>query len=233
MPVTGRVYDLWRRLAGRYTIDDPRPVSQEAPYTYFLPSENELLALAPGDLVKLIFRSHPPGREWDAERMWVTVTRAEAEALHGRLDNDPFDMPQLRSGAAIGFKRSEVIDIIWSTGRATPPPPAPERRTYWERCMVDSCVHRGDCQVDYLYREAPDLAGPEDEYPDSGWRIRGTDEGVAEDSREGRAPLYVALGAVLNADDSWLHLVDEPVGSAFIRDRETGRFVPCSRSGEI
>ena len=68
MRVPGRVYDLWRRLAGRYTIDDPRPIAAEAPYTYFLPSEHELLALAPGAQAKRIFRSHLPGREGEAER---------------------------------------------------------------------------------------------------------------------------------------------------------------------
>lgn len=228
MPVPGFLYDLWRRVAGRYTIDDPRPIAEAAPYTYFLPSENELLALGPDDLVKLVFRSHPPGRRWDAERMWVTISSADGDLLTGRLDNTPSDMPQLRAGRKVTFRRADVIDILWAEDRAAKPPPPAERRQYWERCMVDSCVLEGDTPVDYLYRETPDLGQPEDEHPDSGWRIRGTDEGIAEDERAGRGPEYIAIGKVLNQDDSWLHLVDAPIGSAFIRDRDTGQLVACT-----
>jgi hypothetical protein len=43
---------------------------------------------------------------------------------------------------------------------------------------------------------------------------------------EARKTSYLALAVVLNRDDSWLHLVDSPVGSAFNRDFETGRYLP-------
>lgn len=225
MKVPRRVHELWRRIAGRYTIDDPRPIAAEAPYTYFLPSENELLALAPGDQAKLVFRSHPPGREWDAERMWVTITKAGDELLEGTLDNQPSDMPQLGRGDVVRFRRSDAIDILWNEERVASPPPSPERREYWERCMVDDCIVAGRSPVDYCYREAPDLARPDDRFPDSGWRIRGTDEGIEADSRAERKPRYVAIGLVLNRDDTWLHLIDEPIGSRFYRDPRSGHFL--------
>jgi hypothetical protein len=41
-----------------------------------------------------------------------------------------------------------------------------------------------------------------------------------------RGAAYVALGAVLNRDDSWLELIDAPIGSAFMRDFETGAYEP-------
>jgi hypothetical protein len=81
-------WDRWRRrLFGRYSIDDPRPIAEGAPYTFFLPSENELLALSPGDHVKLLFRGNPGGKSFDVERMWVSLTDVNGNSLTGRLDN--------------------------------------------------------------------------------------------------------------------------------------------------
>jgi len=217
----------WREWFGRVEIDDPRPIAEEAPYTYFLPSENELLAISPSDIVKLIIRSIPPSREWDAERMWVKVTSAHGDGLSGELDNYPSDIPQLQPGSRLEFSRSDVIDILWSEDRPAAPPSPPVRREYWDRCFVDNCVLQGICPVDYLYREEPDMGEPEDKYADSGWRIRGTDEGIAADEAADKLPLYVALGAVLNRDDSWLHLIDKPIGSRFILDHERREFVVC------
>lgn len=217
---------LRQRWFGRYEIDDPRPIAADAPYTYFLPSENELLALAPGDQVKLPFRSIPPGPKFEAERMWVTITAVDGDRISGELDNRPFDMPQIRLGDPVSFRRSNVIDILWSDHRAVPPPLAPPRREYWDRCLVDESVLYDGAKVHYLYREEPDLAGDDDKYPDSGWRIRGDWREASDQQVDEREFAYVALGAVLNRDDSWLTLIDAPIGSAFIRNWETGKFEP-------
>jgi hypothetical protein len=217
---------LQRRWFGRYKIDDPRPIADAAPYTYFLPTENELLALQPDDLVKIVFRSIPAGAEWDAERMWVKITAAAGELLTGTLENRPFDMPQLEAGDVIRFRRSDVIDLMWDENRTTPPPPA-ARREYWDRCLVDRCVVDDGARVHYLYREEPSIAEPEDAYPDSGWRIRGDYRDIDDTALADRETSYIALGAVLNRDDSWLHLIDEPVGSTFLRNWESGRFEAC------
>ena len=218
---------LRRKFFGRYEIDDPRPIADEAPYTYFLPTENALLALQPGDLAKIVFRSIPPGREWEAERMWVKITAVAGDLMKGTLDNSPSDMPQLKAGALVQFQRSDVIDLIWDENRTTRPPPPTGRREYWDRCLVDRCVVDDGVKVHYLYREEPDIADGETTYPDSGWRIRGDYRDINDAALGDRETSYIALGAVLNHDDSWLHLIDEPIGSAFIRNWENDLFERC------
>jgi hypothetical protein len=210
-------------LRGTWSIDDPRPVAATAPYTYYLLAEELLAAIAVGDLVKAVFRPLPADRKYDAERMWVRVTAIDGDLLTGELDNDPLDMPQLQAGSIVQIPRAHVIDIDWADPENAPRKSS--RRWYWERCMVDECVAEGRCHADYLYREEPDLTRDGDKEPDSGWRIRGTQEAIDADAANGREAMYIALGAVLNKDDRWLHLIDEPVGGAFQWWGEEQRYV--------
>lgn len=223
--------DKLRGWFGRYEIEDPRPTAREAPYTYYLPSENELLAVQPGDIAKIIFRSIPGGDRFDAERMWVIVTAAEGDTLTGSLDNQPADMPQLKPGDSVTFKRWQIIDIDWADRRAPPAPAAPVRRWYWDRCFVDDQILDGRLKVGFLYREEPDPPREGDTYPDSGWRFRCDTRALTDAEYENPEFSYIALGKVLNGDDSWLHLIDEPVGSAFLRDWSTGKFVRTEMPG--
>lgn len=209
-----------------YTLDDPRPIAAEAPYTYFLPSPEELAALSAGDLVKLVFRPNCPGDKWDAERMWVTIDAVEGDRLSGHLDNEPDDNPDLHIDDVVTFSPHHVISILWSLERGMSPPAPPVERTYWERCLVDRCVIEDGIPVYYLYRGEPEPT-PKDGYPDSGWCIRGDFRGLSNEELDARKADFVSLGLVLNNDDSWLHLIDEPIGSAFIRDWESGEYVPA------
>ena len=215
-----RIYWAYRRYLGCYTLDDPRPMAKESPYTFFLPSQIELDNVAVGDDVKLIFRGHPKSRKYGAERMWVQVTSISQTMLEGTLKNQPWDLPQIRSGDSVRFQQFHIA------AADKPVEGVPGVREYWERCLVDKCVTDDRVPVHLLYREEPDMAQEGDEYPDSGWRIRGDYRGLAEAEIDARPVEYVALGAVLNADDSWLHLIDQPVGARFIRDFTTGKFIP-------
>ena len=212
-----------------YALDDPRPIAAENPYTYYLPSQPELEALLPGDLVQLVFRPTDGGRKWGAERMWVQIERIEGDSLSGTLESEPEDMPGLLKGELVEFRRYHVIDCVWSEERAVDPPPRPPaRRGYVERCLVDRCVTEDRVSVHYLYREEPEPLSHDDR-PDSGWRIRGDYRGVSDAELDNREVEFVAIARVLNADDTWIHLVDAPIGSAFIRDWQTGEFVPEAR----
>jgi hypothetical protein len=211
-----------------FTLDDPRINASEAPYTYFLPTPESLAAVLPGDLVKLVFRPTVAGTKWDAERMWVQVETVSNNGFAGFLDNEPDDIPGLHAGHPVTCEGRHVIDIMFAPEREASAP-RDTRRGYWERCLVDQAVLDGDLPVDYVYREQPDLGKPDDKHPDSGWRIRGDMRDATDEELEAREFAYVALGAVLNRDDSWIHLIDDPVGSAFRRDFESGVYVPVRR----
>lgn len=204
-------------------LDDPRPIAAGAPYTFFMPHPLELAALQPRDCIQAIF--HQPGceGEYDTERMWVLIERIEDGDVIGTLDNEPVSLDKIVFGDPVRIPLTHAISTDFH--KDNPPPATPPVRDYWERCFVDACVVEGRCHADYLYREEPDMTEDDDIYEDSGWRIRGTDEAIADDEARGDDPLYIALGKVLNSDDRWLHLIDSAVGSAFVWDAEAQDYV--------
>ncbi len=216
------LYDLYRRYFGTYAIDDPRPIAKEAPYTYFIPSAVHIDSLQVGDLAQLSFRGVPGN---NVERMWVEITERNNDEYNGKLVNTPLDLPQLRLGHLVRFKPFHCIGF--RTDRNIPE--SPKVREYWDRCMVDRCVLDDGIPIYYIYREEPDMTQEGDKYPDSGWRIRGDYRNVSDEEFEARKHEYIALGKVLNADDSWIHLIDSPIGSAFMRNFESGKYEPYER----
>ena len=204
-------------------MDDPRPIAAEAPYTFEMPHEIELAALKPGDGVKAIFRQTEGETKYGAERMWVHIERIDGGIVFGTLDNEPHDMPLIELGMPVAIPLTHVIATAFS--KSNPRPATPSRREYWDRCLVDECVIEGRSHVDYLYREEPDMAAKDDKYPDSGWRIRGTQDAIEADSDKETPFQYIALGKVLNSDDRWIHLIDSPIGSAFQWDPETQDYI--------
>src|SRR3546814_1942806 len=88
-----------------------------------------------------------------------------------------------------------------------------------------ACPLRSPEPVEFIYREEPDMQQDGDTYPDSGWRIRGRQGSASDADMEARKSSYVALGAVLNRDDSWLRWIDAPVGTALMRDFDRNIYV--------
>ncbi|MEQ1519239.1 MAG: DUF2185 domain-containing protein [Usitatibacteraceae bacterium] len=207
-----------------YVLLDPRPIATAVPYTFFLPNTDELAALASGDLVQLMFEHVPSGHKWGVERMWVTVNTLDAKGLTGTLVNNPLEpTASVRAGDLIRFARYNVIGVNWANPEVAPPPTV--RREYWERCLVDDCVLDGTEPVEFIYREAPSMDEGGNKYPDSGWRIRGRMGDATNEEANARKPQDVSIGAVLNRDDSWLHLIDTPVGVRLMRDFQKNVYV--------
>jgi len=155
--------------------------------------------------------------------MWVSVDRIDGPDFEGQLLSEPCER-HIAKGDPVRFGRGDILDFSFSDERLEPT--VETHREYWERCLVDECVLYEGVPVEYIYREEPDMDEEGDKYPDSGWRIRGRSGEATDEELEARKPAYVALGAILNRDDSWLRLIDAPVGSAFMRNFETGEYEP-------
>ena len=212
-----------------YVLLDPRPIAADAPYTFFLPSAEQIAAIANEDLAQLMFEHVPAGREWAVERMWVRVESSDADKLVGVLTNKPWEATaSVGEGDRVSFERYQVIGIVWAHPEIAPR--RPSSRDYWERCLVDECVLAGTEPVEFLYREEPDMQQDGDKYPDSGWRIRGRTGDATDDEIDAREAQYVAMGAVLNRDDSWIQFIDAPVGTRLVRDFDTNDYVEEGRA---
>jgi hypothetical protein len=210
--------------APSYVLLDPRPNAAEARYTFFLPSAAEIASVGEGDLVKLMFEYTHDIEKWAIERMWVVVEGVEKGTIRGKLNNEPFEpTAKVKVGDAVRFARHNILSIRWAHPEVAPRPTV--YREYWDRCLVDKCVLDGEEPVEFIYREEPDMAQEGDQYPDSGWRVRGRMGDSTDEDLETRKLEYVAIGAVLNRDDSWVSHIDAPIGTALMRDFETNTYV--------
>lgn len=197
-------------------LADADELARQHSYTFYKPSAENIAKIAVGETVKLIFRFESDDPQAPAaERMWVLVDEIGVDGrFKGRLDNDPAHIKDLKAGDSIEFKACNIINTEHNE-----PDNIVER--YIKRCFVTNRVLHDGVPTGYLYREEPEH---ED---DSGWRITANDESD-EYMDESDNIAYVSLGAVLNEDASFVHLLDSPAGSAFVRDPDTAAFVACN-----
>lgn len=191
---------------------DADPRAAESPYTFYKPSRELISRVRPGEVVKLIFEFSSDDPEAPAaERMWVRVDELLPDGgFQGHLDNEPRYIADLKLGDPIQFQACHVINTEHEDSDNLV-----ER--YIQRCFVTRRVLDDGRRAGYLYREEPD------EEIDSGWRITASDESDAYMSNP-KNVAYVSLGAVLNRDDTFRDLLEAPIGSAFVRNPETGDF---------
>lgn len=191
-------------------LEDAEARKREAPYTFYKPSPGVVERLAPGDRVKLIFAFDAAGRNVPAaERMWVEVAGVDGGRFTGLLRSEPVHIRGLAAGDPVLFEARHIADTSHDEDDGLD--------RFFMRCYVTGRVLWDGVPVGYLYREDPDTE------EDSGWRLMAGDEDDAYMDDPANLA-FVALGTLLNQDDSFLPLLDAPAGSAFVRDPATGRF---------
>jgi hypothetical protein len=204
-------------------IISPRDVVEPLPCAFVLHGSTYANAVGENDSVQVVMR-------WKLEKpldltRWVKVASAGGEWLEGTLEPTPiepewFEAPKLDERTAIRLKRSHVFRVRFADPKKYAG--LEPVRKFWDRgCFVDECVLKGS-SIRYLYREEPNLPLDEGVLFDSGWRVRSETRRISEKDVRSGTVAYVPLGAVLDKDDSWVDMMDEPVGTAFEKNPETG-----------
>lgn len=198
-----------------YSVLDPRSDAARAPYTMFLPSPTELEAVNAEDLVKLTLE-FAFAEEWESEAMWVEVETIGEDSLVGVLQDEPTERSStLKKGDRICFGRHHIMDVRWARPDAAPP--SANHQKFSAHCMADDDILSGIERVEYLFREKPTMQKDGSNHEDSGWRIKCRSDELGETGPTDNAAHFVSIGAVLNKDHSWIHLIDAPVGARFKR----------------
>jgi hypothetical protein len=200
-------------------LTDADELAARHKYTFYKSPRDIIEKVSVGEVVKLIFQFESDDPEApSAERMWVLVDEIGQDGkFKGRLNNEPRYIKDLKLDDPIDFSACHIINTEHDDDENLV-----ER--YIKRCFVTNRVLKDGVRAGCLYREEPG------EEKDSGWRITANDESdeYMDDSKN---CAYVSLGAVLTRDDSFIHLLDSPIGAAFIRVGETGEFVALPSEG--
>lgn len=196
-----------------YSIEDPRPIREANPDSFFTPCQERLNVLAPGDFIKAIFKPHDPS--FLTERMWVKITRIQDGVITGILSNDPADAIPLSAGDEIQLPVSYVIDIL--TDRKDDPVETNDNSRFFERCLVDNRIMEG-AAIARIVRdeeEPADYHGKGD-FGWSGWRFE------ADGYQPGMSTDVFALVVPIRIENGYKQLLQSPHGTVILYDPDKG-----------
>ena len=200
-----------------WQLIDPRSIQAENPYTFFVPSDAEKNALEDGDLVKLMFECLDPDGG-SIERMWVIFSERDENGCRGQLDNEPLEIEGLSQGDQVHFEDFHIVGV-WDTKVDI----VDDEDRYFARCHVDQRIIDGNANVGRLERRKPKWfwwwQRKYQRYADTGWHIFAEDDPTQSKTKMS----YLAIGVVLNKEDSFLRLLNSPVGTRLVRDGEEFR----------
>ena len=190
--------------AGGYVIEDPRPIRAENPFSFYVPCQARLDAIAADDFVKAIF-SHAD-RSGPSERMWLRVEAAEGDVLRGRLMNRSSTGLPVEHGATVEIRRHHVIVI--ETERADDPEETNDNDRFFARCHVDPRFDKG-APLHRMVRDEPEPADYHGKggFPWSGWRFESADYAKGDELET------YALVVPLRREAGYENLLDAPMGS--------------------
>lgn len=97
-----------------YYLNNAAELGRLFPDTFFMPPEEERLAIKEGDFVKLMFSFIPEGqqpKDFDCERMWVIAKEDCDGYWKGTLNNNPHFHETVLSGAELYFHFDHIIAI--------------------------------------------------------------------------------------------------------------------------
>ncbi len=200
-----------------WSLEDVAQIAKGAPYTFYLPPKSVTSKLGKDSLVKLMFKCDVDNdKGWSAERMWVIVTKRDGDNFTGLLDNDPYYIPDIKAGDALEFK---IAHILQTSIEDTTPSVVDK---YLPRCYVTSSVLHDKNSVFQLFREKPTEEEKEKNY--SGWNLF---SGLEDDDYLNNPDNwnYVSLGAVLNIDDRFVHLLESEFASEYAWDDSTESYL--------
>lgn len=197
----------------KYTLQDPRPIHAENPYSFYTPCQARLDALAKGDSVKALFM--PEDEDDPTERMWVVIDEIADGHIKGRLANDPMFATGTSHGDPIEMEAWHVIDI--ETERNDDPPETNDNGRFFARCLVDARIDGGAPIARIVRDQDPpvDFHG-KGMFPWSGWRFE------ADGYEAGMAVETYALIVPMRRELGYEDLLGSPPGSVIIRDGAGG-----------
>lgn len=196
-------------------LDNARDIAKENPYTFYVPSDELIKMLKVGHAVRLIF-VNDARTETDtmrAERMWVEITHIDGNDFIGKLDNKPYENKHLNLGDEIHFKDYHIMDFYDNDLTD----PVPSLAQYWDRCWTTSAIIDKTAPIGYICRTSP--CDDKNGNKDSGWQILSGDE-TQEYMDDPDTIQCVALGVLLNIDDSFIHLLSSYIGTAFEKNAQ-------------
>jgi hypothetical protein len=202
-----------------WNLENAEEIRKANPYTFYRPSEAIIDKLKVGDIVKLIFNFKSDDPELPTgERMWVIIESINKGGTYkGKLDNDPYHIKDLKSGDEIEFNRDHIIQYDTLEDLDIHDDNEGKLDQYFMKCYVSNHIMKDGYKVGRLYKEEPENES------ETGWTFM-SDHETQEYVDDYQNLQYISIGKVLNLDNSFIHLLDEPVGSEFARDEITGAY---------